>query len=79
MSEFLWTGLCMATNAKNGKYGPIGLENCMDLRRLVPKERISHSFGNAYTDFTMSVSGANPKMTIGEINASFRSSFNQLK
>ena len=79
MSEFLWTGLCMATNAKNGKHGPIGLENCMDLRRLVPKERVSNSFGNAYTDFTMSVSGANPKMTIGEINASFRSSFNQLK
>ncbi|KAK8898022.1 hypothetical protein M9Y10_000272 [Tritrichomonas musculus] len=79
MSEFLWTGLCMAINAKNGQYGPIGLENCMDLRRLLPKERVNQSFGNAYTDFTMSVKEANPRMTINEINSSFRSNFNRMK
>lgn len=79
MSEFLWTGLCMAINAKNGKYGSIGLANCMDLRRLLPKERVDHSFGNAYTDFTMSIKDANPRMTIAEINSGFRNSFNNMK
>lgn len=79
MSEFLWTGLCMAINAKNGEYGPIGLANCMDLRRLLPKERINHYFGNAYTDFTMSVQNANPRMTISEICSSFRNCFNTMK
>lgn len=57
----------MAINAKNGEYGSIGLENSMDLRRLLPNERINHSFGNAYTNFTMSIKNVNPRMSIAEI------------
>lgn len=79
MSDFLWTGLCFAINAKNGRFGPIGVGSCMDFRRLIPKERINQSFGNAFTNFTLAVQKANPRMTINEIVSSFRKNFNLIK
>lgn len=79
MSDFLWTGLCLAISAKNKKFGPFGLMNCMDFRRVIPKNMIDHSFGNTCTNFALSVPNINPKMTIHEINKKFRSIFNTLK
>lgn len=79
MTDILWTGLCMAVNAKNGQFGPIGVGSCMDFRRLVPKERVDNSFGNAFTNFTICVQNANPRMTIGEICSTFRRNFNLIK
>lgn len=79
MSDFLWTGLCMAINAKNGQYGPIGVGSCMDFRRLVSKDRVNQSFGNAFTNFTLAVQKANPRMTINEICSTFRKNFNLIK
>lgn len=79
MSDFLWTGLCLAVNTKNGEFSPFGLINCMDFRRLLPKSMINHSFGNACTNFALCVPNVNPKMTIYELNHLFRSVFNMLK
>lgn len=79
LTEFLWTGLCLSINAKNGKFGPIGAGSCMDFRRLLPKERINLSFGNAFTNFFLFVKDANPRMTVSEICSSFRDSFKEAK
>ena len=79
LTEFLWTGLCLAINAKNGRFGPIGVGSCMDFRRLLPKEKIDLSFGNAFTNFFLFVKNASPKMTVAEICSSFRDSFNEAK
>lgn len=79
MSDFLWTGLCMAINAKNGQFGPIGVGSCMDFRRLIKKERVNQTFGNAFTNFTLAVQNANPRMTINDICSTFRRNFNLIK
>lgn len=76
MTDYLWIGLSLAINAKSGRYGPIGIESCMDFKRLVNKERIDNSFGNAYTNFALCVQNPSPKMTIGEICSKMRSNFN---
>ena len=79
MTEFLWTGLCMAINAKNNEFGPFGVASCMDFRRLLPRERFDRSFGSAYTDFFLTIEKVNPKMTIKEICSLFRNKFNKIK
>ncbi|KAK8847007.1 hypothetical protein M9Y10_019581 [Tritrichomonas musculus] len=73
MSEYLWTGLALAVNAKNRKWGPIGVQSCYDLRRLA--KHFDHHFGNAFTDFALCVQHPLPGMTIGEINQKFRDNF----
>lgn len=79
LSEFLWTGYCMAINVLNGHYGPIGLETCMDFRRLIPRDQVDNTFGNAFTNFALAVKNPRPQMTIGEICADFREMFNQIR
>lgn len=79
MSEFLWTGLCMAINAKNNEFGKFGVGSCMDLRRLIPKEKVDLSFGSAYTDFYLPITNVNSKLTIEEICSLFRKRFNEIK
>ncbi len=76
MSEYLWTGLALCVNAKNRKWGPIGVESCYDLRRLA--DHFDHYFGNAFTDFALCVKNPLPGMTIGEINQKFRDNFSVL-
>lgn len=79
MSDYLWLGICLSMNAKNGKFGSIGVDTCMDFRRILPKSKINHSFGNAFTNFTLCVENPNPKMTIGDICKQFRKNFNLIR
>ncbi|KAK8839486.1 hypothetical protein M9Y10_031841 [Tritrichomonas musculus] len=79
LSEYLWTGLCMAINAKNGEYGPIGVETVMDFRRLLNPEHIDFTFGNTYTNFALCIPNPDPKMTIGQICSQFRNNFNLMR
>ena len=53
--------------------------NCMNFRRVVPKNNINHSYGNTCTNFALSVPNVNQRMTIYETNKQFRSTFNILK
>ena len=79
MSDYLWTYLCLAINAKNESFGPICLMNCMNFRRVVLKNNINHSYWNICTNFALNVPNVNQRMTIYEINKQFRSNFNSLK
>ena len=53
--------------------------NCMNFRRVVPKNNINHSYGNTCTNFALSVPNVNQRLTIYETNKQFRSTFNSLK
>ena len=78
--EFMWTGLCMATNTTNGKFGPFGIANCVDYRKIQTNGSLINSFGNLnYTNFSLCVQDVNPKMTIGEICSLFKCNFNLVK
>lgn len=74
--DFMWTGLCMAINASNGEFGPFGIANCIDFRKIHTNGKLINSFGNTnYTSFSLCVQDVNPKMTIGEICSLFRANF----
>lgn len=79
VSDYLWAGICFAMNAKNGKFGSIGIDTCMDFRRILPKSKIDHSFGNAFTNFTLCVEKPDPKMTVGEICKELRKNFKLIR
>lgn len=79
LTEFLWTGLCMAINAKNNEFGPFGVGSCMNFRRLLPREKVDQSFGSAYSDFFLAIHEVSPRMTIKEICSLFRANFNKIK
>lgn len=79
MTDYLWDGLCFAINAKNETFEPIDCCSCMDFRRLLPKGRVDHSFGNSFTNFILAAQNVNPKMTVGEICSKLRTNFNLLK
>lgn len=78
MTDFLTVGLCMAINAKNGNYGPIGAASCFDFRRLFPKEKIDFSFGNAFSNYFVSVKNANPSLSVNEMCSLLRKNYNLL-
>lgn len=80
LTEHMWVGLSLSICALNNKIGPIGVNTCVDFRRLVhPQSRVSNSMTNFFGVVNIVAKNFNdPTLTVSDISKQFRRHFNYI-
>lgn len=80
LTEHMWCGLSLSICALNNKIGPVGVNTCVDFRRLVhPQSRVSNDMTNFFGVVNIIADHFNdPSLTILDLSNQFRNHFNYI-
>lgn len=78
LTEHMWCGLSLSICALNNEIGPIGVNTCVDFRRLVkPQSRVSNEMTNFFGVVNIVADHFDdPNLKISDLSKQFRDHFN---